>query len=175
MSAGVKRDEDLLKGLLADDYCHLCEAVLLFESQRLSHYEVFALTCNQRHPPALLLNQSSAQIQGKKHAQRVRVYLQAKRAERTKREDAAAAQVTVRVKVLTCPSDNSVLVVGCSEGGTSSLFLLQRTMTTDKDHFCELCSMMFSSHVVATSHYEGKVHAKNIRKQGLETSCMSLR
>ncbi|TNM88566.1 hypothetical protein fugu_004820 [Takifugu bimaculatus] len=73
---GVKRDEDLLKGLLADDYCHVCEAVLLFESQRLSHYE------------------------GKKHAQRVRVYLQAKRAERTKQED-AAAQVTVHVKVLT--------------------------------------------------------------------------
>ncbi|XP_011612494.1 zinc finger matrin-type protein 1 isoform X3 [Takifugu rubripes] len=110
---GVKRDEDLLKGLLADDYCHVCEAVLLFESQRLSHYE------------------------GKKHAQRVRVYLQAKRAERTKQED-AAAQVTVHVK---------------------------RTMTTDKDHFCELCSMMFSSPVVATSHYEGKVHARNIRKQ----------
>lgn len=101
------------------------------------------------------------------------MYLQAKRAERTKQED-AAAQVTVHVKVLTCPSDNSVLVVGYSEGGTSILFLLQRTMTTDKDHFCELCSMMFSSHVVATSHYEGKVHAKNIRKQGLETSGMSL-
>lgn len=99
------------------------------------------------------------------------MYLQAKRAERTKQD--AAAQVTVHVKVLTCPSDNSVLV-GYSEGGTSSLFLLQRTMTTDKDHFCEVCSMMFSSHVVATSHYEGKVHAKNIRKQGLETSGMSL-
>lgn len=49
-----------------------------------------------------------------------------------------------------------------------SLFL-QRTMTTDKDHFCELCNMVFSSNVVATSHYKGKVHAKNIRKQGLET------
>lgn len=42
-------------------------------------------------------------------------------------------------------------------------------MTTDKDHFCELCNMVFSSHVVAKSHYEGKVHAKNIRKQGLQT------
>lgn len=36
------------------------------------------------------------------------MYLQAKGAERTKREE-AAAQVTVHVKVLTCPSDNSVL------------------------------------------------------------------
>lgn len=41
-------------------------------------------------------------------------------------------------------------------------------MTTDKDRFCELCNMVFSSHVVAKSHYEGKVHAKNIRKQGLQ-------
>lgn len=40
MLAGVKSDADLLKDLLADDYCHVCEAVLLFESQRLSHYEV---------------------------------------------------------------------------------------------------------------------------------------
>lgn len=39
----VRSDEDLLKDLLADDYCHVCEAVLLFESQRLSHYEVCAL------------------------------------------------------------------------------------------------------------------------------------
>lgn len=29
--------------------------------------------------------------------------------------------------------------------------------------------MVFSSHIVATSHYEGKVHAKNLRKQGLQT------
>lgn len=40
-----------------------------------------------------LLTESSAPTQGKKHAQRVRVYLQAKRAEKTKKE-AAAAQVS---------------------------------------------------------------------------------
>lgn len=37
----------------------------------------------------------------------------------------------------------------------------------DKDRFCELCSMVFSSPVVARSHYDGKVHAKNLRKQAL--------
>ncbi|KAM8915996.1 zinc finger matrin-type protein 1 [Spinachia spinachia] len=100
--------DELLEGLITDDYCHVCEAVLLFESQRLSHYE------------------------GKKHAQKVKVYLQAKRAEEMDIESTG----------------------------------LQRTMTTDKDHFCELCKMVFSSHVVAKSHYEGKVHAKNLRKQG---------
>lgn len=49
MSPGVKSDEELLKALLADDYCHVCEAVLLFESQRLSHYEVCALHHVKRH------------------------------------------------------------------------------------------------------------------------------
>lgn len=32
--------EELTNGLLTDDYCHVCDAVLLFKSQRLSHYEV---------------------------------------------------------------------------------------------------------------------------------------
>ncbi|XP_028261300.1 zinc finger matrin-type protein 1 [Parambassis ranga] len=105
---GDKSEEELLKGLLTDGYCHVCEAVLLFESQRLSHYE------------------------GKKHAQKLRVYLQAKRAEKMSQESARP----------------------------------QRIMSTDKDRFCELCNMVFSSHVVAISHYEGKVHAKNLRKQG---------
>lgn len=34
----------------------------------------------------------------------------------------------------------------------------------DKEKFCELCNMVFSSSVVAKSHYEGKVHAKNMRR-----------
>ncbi|XP_069568567.1 zinc finger matrin-type protein 1 [Brachyistius frenatus] len=106
---GDKSEEELLKGLLTDDYCHVCEAVLLFESQRLSHYE------------------------GKKHAQKLKVYLQAQRVEKMNKDST----------------------------GT------ERTMTTDKDRFCELCNMVFSSPVVARSHYEGKIHTKNLRKQGL--------
>ncbi|XP_031711513.1 zinc finger matrin-type protein 1 [Anarrhichthys ocellatus] len=107
---GDKSEAELLEGLLTDDYCRVCEAVLLFESQRLSHYE------------------------GKKHAQKLKVYMQAKRAEKMDKEYTR----------------------------------LQRTMTSDKDHFCELCNMVFSSHVVAKSHYEGKTHAKHLRKQGLQ-------
>lgn len=33
----------------------------------------------------------------------------------------------------------------------------------DKYKSCEVCNMSFSSPVVAQSHYQGKVHAKNIR------------
>ncbi|XP_068171693.1 zinc finger matrin-type protein 1 [Antennarius striatus] len=107
---GEKSEEGLLKGLLTDDYCYVCEAVLLFESQRMSHYE------------------------GKKHAQKLRVYLQAKRAEKGNKEFTGS----------------------------------QQTMMTDKDRFCQLCNMVFSSHMVAMSHYGGKIHTKNLRKQGFQ-------
>lgn len=49
---GDKNEEELLKGLLTNDYCHVCEAVLLFESQRLSHYEVCAVSQNTSHVAA---------------------------------------------------------------------------------------------------------------------------
>ncbi|XP_034388527.1 zinc finger matrin-type protein 1 isoform X2 [Cyclopterus lumpus] len=107
---GDQRPPELLEGLLTDDYCHVCEAVLLFESQRLSHYE------------------------GKKHAHKLKVFMQARRAEDLDRESMG----------------------------------LQRTMTTNTEHFCALCNMVFSSHVVAKFHYGGKVHAKHLRKQGLQ-------
>lgn len=100
-------DSELLKGLLTDTFCQVCEAVLLYESQRVSHYE------------------------GKKHAQRVRIYLQTKKAERIMQSQA-----------------NSSFQSG----------------NVNPEKFCELCNMVFSSPVVAKSHYEGKVHAKNIRK-----------
>uniref|UniRef100_A0A3Q3IGN6 Uncharacterized protein n=1 Tax=Monopterus albus TaxID=43700 RepID=A0A3Q3IGN6_MONAL len=42
-------EEKLLKRLLTDDYCYVCEAVLLFESQRLSHYEVCCQLMQSKH------------------------------------------------------------------------------------------------------------------------------
>ncbi|XP_051537470.1 zinc finger matrin-type protein 1-like isoform X1 [Myxocyprinus asiaticus] len=103
-----QRDSDLLKNLLTESYCHVCEATLLYESQRVSHYE------------------------GKKHAQKVRLYLQNKKAESNK-------------QTREC-------------GG------FMRGLSADPDKFCELCNMVFSSHTVAKSHYEGKVHAKNLKR-----------
>ncbi|XP_062868037.1 zinc finger matrin-type protein 1 isoform X2 [Trichomycterus rosablanca] len=106
-------DNELLKGLLTDTFCQVCEAVLLFESQRISHY------------------------QGKKHAQRVQIYLRSKKAERSKQNKEHGS------------------IQGCSAG---------------PEKFCELCNMVFSSPVVARSHYEGKVHAKNLRKSNATLS-----
>ncbi|XP_039543908.1 zinc finger matrin-type protein 1 [Pimephales promelas] len=102
---GSQSDSDLLKGLLTDNFCHVCEATLIHESQRVSHYE------------------------GKKHTQRVRMYLNNKANMNKTSQDS---------------------------GG------LLRGLSAEK--FCELCNMVFSSPTVAKSHYEGKVHAKNMRK-----------
>ncbi|XP_057217173.1 zinc finger matrin-type protein 1 [Triplophysa rosa] len=104
----LQDDSDPLKDLLTDKFCHVCEATLLYESQRVSHYE------------------------GKKHAQRVKLHLQNKNAERNKQSEECKGSL----------------------GGVSA----------NPDKFCELCNMVFSSPTVAKSHYEGKVHAKNVRK-----------
>lgn len=34
---------------------------------------------------------------------------------------------------------------------------------TNRSKVCHVCNMTFSSPVVAESHYQGKVHAKNLR------------
>ncbi|XP_015240802.1 PREDICTED: lysine-rich coiled-coil protein 1 [Cyprinodon variegatus] len=99
-----KSDEELLEGLLTEYYCHVCSSNLLFESNRLAHYK------------------------GKKHAQEVKKYLSAVRAE-------------------------------LARGG--------QNMVRDKNRFCDLCNIVFNSHIVAKSHYEGKIHAKNLRKKSL--------
>lgn len=104
----LQSDSDPLEDLLTDKFCHVCEATLLYESQRVSHYE------------------------GKKHAQRVKLFLQNKNIERNKQGQECKDSL----------------------GGVSS----------NPDKFCELCNMVFSSPTVAKSHYEGKVHAKNMRK-----------
>ncbi|KAK6494976.1 zinc finger matrin-type protein 1-like [Huso huso] len=44
----------------------------------------------------------------------------------------------------------------------------------DKNRFCSLCNMVFSSLVVAQSHYAGKVHAKYLKKFGGETLATAL-
>ncbi|KAF5893988.1 zinc finger matrin-type protein 1-like, partial [Clarias magur] len=113
----TQNDTKLLEGMLTDTFCQVCEAVLMFESQRVSHYE------------------------GKKHAQRVRIYLQTKKAERNQQSH---------------ESDSSQVAFN--------------SVGADPEKFCQLCNMVFSSPVVAKSHYEGKVHAKNMRKSSAPCS-----
>ncbi|KFU88104.1 Zinc finger matrin-type protein 1, partial [Chaetura pelagica] len=103
-------DEGTRKDLFTDTFCKVCRAVLQFESHRMSHYK------------------------GKKHAQKVRLYIQM-HGEKSERQE----------------KDFISFQVNGSE-------------VVDKNKYCNLCNMVFSSPVVALSHYLGKIHAKK-RKQ----------
>uniref|UniRef100_A0A3Q0T3B6 Zinc finger protein 346 n=1 Tax=Amphilophus citrinellus TaxID=61819 RepID=A0A3Q0T3B6_AMPCI len=93
--------------LFSDSQCKVCSAVLISESQKLTHY------------------------QSKKHANKVRRYLS------IQNEQEPALK---KLKPLTSDSVN-----------------------TDRLKVCHVCNMTFSAPVVAESHYQGKVHAKNLR------------
>ncbi|XP_068957147.1 lysine-rich coiled-coil protein 1 isoform X2 [Petaurus breviceps papuanus] len=90
--------------------------MLQFESQRISHYE------------------------GKKHAQKVRLYFQI----HGEQSEAQGTDRRGQLDFMTRQTDGSGVV--------------------HKDRFCDLCSMIFSSPVVAQSHYLGKVHAKKLKQ-----------
>ncbi|KAM6927929.1 zinc finger matrin-type protein 1 [Xenentodon cancila] len=120
---GNKSDIELLDGLLTASYCYLCCSKL---SVPAPSFRPVLLTWHLVKIPPVL-----SDLQGKKHATKVRTYIKAFREEKTK---------------------------GC-----------QQAMPNDKNRFCELCNMVFSSDVVAKSHYEGKVHAKNVRKQSFQS------
>uniref|UniRef100_A0A3Q0T5U4 Zinc finger protein 346 n=1 Tax=Amphilophus citrinellus TaxID=61819 RepID=A0A3Q0T5U4_AMPCI len=94
--------------LFSDSQCKVCSAVLISESQKLTHY------------------------QSKKHANKVRRYLSIQ----NEQEPA--------LKKLKPLQD-------CNNGDT------------DRLKVCHVCNMTFSAPVVAESHYQGKVHAKNLR------------
>ncbi|XP_053187376.1 zinc finger protein 346 [Scomber japonicus] len=98
--------------LFSDSQCKVCSAVLISESQKLTHY------------------------QSKKHANKVRRYISIQ----NEKEPA--------LKKFKSQSSDSV---DCNNGDT------------DRSKVCHVCNMTFSSNVVAESHYQGKVHAKNLR------------
>ncbi|XP_045673526.1 zinc finger matrin-type protein 1 isoform X3 [Phyllostomus hastatus] len=43
-------------------------------------------------------------------------------------------------------------------------FQVHKSEVVDRNKFCDLCNMIFSSPVVAQSHYVGKVHAKKLKQ-----------
>ncbi|KAL6098402.1 znf346 [Pungitius sinensis] len=97
--------------LFSDSQCKVCSAVLISESQKLTHY------------------------QSKKHANKVRRYLS------IQNETEPSLK---RFKSSTSDGD-------CNNGDAN------------RSKVCHVCNMTFSSPVMAESHYQGKVHAKNLR------------
>ncbi|XP_075712511.1 lysine-rich coiled-coil protein 1 isoform X2 [Rhinoderma darwinii] len=47
-------------------------------------------------------------------------------------------------------------------------FHVEKGLALDKNKFCSLCNMVFSSPVVAQSHYIGKIHAKKLKQMSGE-------
>ncbi|XP_060111270.1 zinc finger matrin-type protein 1-like [Heteronotia binoei] len=114
---GGTLDEATRKELCTDTFCKVCGAVLQFESQRVSHYE------------------------GKRHAQKVRLYLQMHSEQEEEQEPGKQKRQFVNV---------------------------QTDANVDKNTSCRLCSMTFTSPVVAQSHYLGKIHAKKLKQLAAE-------
>uniref|UniRef100_A0ACB8ETF3 Uncharacterized protein n=1 Tax=Sphaerodactylus townsendi TaxID=933632 RepID=A0ACB8ETF3_9SAUR len=106
-------DETTRKKLCKDTFCEVCGAVLQFESQRISHYE------------------------GKKHAQKVRLYLQMHSEQEEGQEPGKQKKQYVN---------------------------FQTDPNVDKNKYCRLCNMIFTSPIVAESHYLGKIHAKKLKQ-----------
>ncbi|NXF32564.1 ZMAT1 protein, partial [Nyctibius bracteatus] len=109
-------DEATRKDLFTDTFCKVCRAVLQFECQRTSHYK------------------------GKKHAHKVRVYVQM-HAEKHKRQEHGKQKKTDSVN-----------------------FQMDGSGVVDKNKYCSLCNVICTSPVIALSHYLGKTHAKNLKQ-----------
>ncbi|XP_059673847.1 lysine-rich coiled-coil protein 1 [Gavia stellata] len=127
--AALRREDDILdeatrKDLFTDTFCKVCRAVLQFESQRMSHYK------------------------GKKHAQKVHLYIQMHGEKDERREHG-------KQKKTDCIN-----------------FQMDRSGVLDKNKYCNLCNVIFSSPVVALSHYLGKIHAKNLKQLSREQAHM---
>ncbi|KAM6911783.1 zinc finger protein 346 [Lycodopsis pacificus] len=103
--------------LFSDSQCKVCSAVLISESQKLTHY------------------------QSKKHGNKVRRYLSIQNEKEPELK-----------KFKSSLSDSD-----CNNGDT------------DRSKVCHVCNMTFSSIVMAESHYQGKVHAKNLRMKSVGT------
>ncbi|XP_019333872.2 lysine-rich coiled-coil protein 1 isoform X2 [Alligator mississippiensis] len=77
---------------------------------------------------------------GKKHAQKVRLYFQV----HGKQDEGQKAGKQKKTDYINFQMDESGVV--------------------DKNKYCSLCNMIFTSPVVAQSHYVGKIHAKKLRQ-----------
>ncbi|XP_069601040.1 lysine-rich coiled-coil protein 1 [Ranitomeya imitator] len=84
----------------------------------------------------------NAHYEGKRHAQKVRLYF-----------------LKEELEELTYKKKHKVDHVE---------FHVEKDSSQDKNRFCSLCNMVFSSPVVAQSHYIGKIHTKKLRQMNGE-------
>ncbi|XP_010215982.1 PREDICTED: lysine-rich coiled-coil protein 1 [Tinamus guttatus] len=87
--------------------------------------------------------------EGKKHAQKVRLYIQM-HSEKEERKEHGKQK---RVDCVNFQADDSGAV--------------------DRNKYCNLCNMIFTSPIVALSHYLGKIHAKKLKQLSGDQAQMS--
>ncbi|KAH0627035.1 hypothetical protein JD844_002399 [Phrynosoma platyrhinos] len=161
-------DEVTRKELCTDTFCSICGAVLQFESQRVAHYE------------------------GKKHAQKVRFYLQIHGEQKEGLEPSKPnKQENLQVKMpypeplvmallqdwKTCLSESWIptppelsLEKTSQDGKTEDPYSVYGYATAldkdDPEKYCKLCSISFNNPLMSNQHYVGKKHKRNeVRKK----------
>ncbi|XP_072432677.1 zinc finger matrin-type protein 1-like isoform X2 [Chiloscyllium punctatum] len=92
--------------------------------------------------------QRTTHYESKKHANKVRSYFQMHKEEGTPSKKIKTENVAV----------------GFQDAGTGEV---------DKNKFCILCNMVFTSPIVAQSHYQGKIHAKRLKQLVGEQPCVT--
>ncbi|XP_067885121.1 zinc finger matrin-type protein 1-like isoform X2 [Heterodontus francisci] len=92
--------------------------------------------------------QRTTHYESRKHANKVRFYFQMHKEEGT---------LSKKVK-----TEN--VAAGFQDAGTGEV---------DKNKFCTLCNMVFTSPIVAQSHYQGKIHAKRLKQLAGEQPCIT--
>ncbi|MEQ2169245.1 hypothetical protein GOODEAATRI_023112 [Goodea atripinnis] len=127
--AEQKSDEELLEGLLTEYYCHVCSSNLLFESNRLAHYE------------------------GQKHAQELKTYLNAVRAELARGSQENDMELHPDPKPTSDIPDPSA----------------SWNAEVDLKHpdKCILCAASFNNPKMALQHYNGRKHQRKKARQEL--------
>ncbi|NXK44676.1 ZMAT1 protein, partial [Chauna torquata] len=94
-------------------------------------------------------SQRTSHYEGKKHARKVCLYVQM-HAEKDERQEHG------KKKEMDCIN-----------------FQMDRTGVADKNKYCNLCNMTFTSPVVALSHYLGKIHAKKLKQLSRDKALMA--
>ncbi|NXH20585.1 ZMAT1 protein, partial [Bucco capensis] len=117
-------DEATRKDLFTKTFCKLCKAVLQCESQRTSHYE------------------------GKKHAQKVRLYIQM-HGKKDERQQCGKQKKTHCVN-----------------------FQRSRRRVVDKYRYCNPGNVFLASPVDALYHHLGKIHTKKLKQLSGKQACM---
>ncbi|XP_065100096.1 zinc finger matrin-type protein 1 [Paramisgurnus dabryanus] len=188
----VSQNDNPLKGLLTKTFCYVCEATLLYDAQRFSHYK------------------------GKKHAQKVKLFLQDKQAEKLKKSQESKTSLTglsadpdkfcelcnmvfssptvarshymgkVHAKNMrktnappqgnstpllastapvAQPAEVAVQKKSAKEQKGASVLCDQEVNDEDPIKYCKLCKASFNNALVAQQHYSGRKHQRNQTRQ----------